>query len=226
MASAGKPHGERRTFIEEARRAQIIECTIAVLASHGYAHASLATIAERAGISKGVISYYFEGKEDLIAQVHAETMTLVTKLVLPAVMKEASASDKLRVYIEGSISFVETHAAHATALLEIWNGLRTPEGRPAFDARAHEPGLEFLEGIMRQGQKEGEFRAFAPRVMALAIRGAIDCVLLQRVAYGDKVDLREAARELVALFDAAMRDVGGRRPTRDAPPPKARRGRR
>ena len=57
-----------RSFIEEARRAQIISSAIEVIAELGFARASLAQIARHAGISKGVISYHFAGGEVLIAQ--------------------------------------------------------------------------------------------------------------------------------------------------------------
>jgi TetR/AcrR family fatty acid metabolism transcriptional regulator len=73
MESKNESDGQKvSSFIEAARRAQIIECTIETIASLGHAQASLAQIAARAGISKGVISYYFGSKDALIDQVVAE----------------------------------------------------------------------------------------------------------------------------------------------------------
>ena len=61
-----------RSFIEEARRAQIVGFAIDTIAELGYGQASLARIAGRAGISKGVIGYHFAGKDDLMREVVAE----------------------------------------------------------------------------------------------------------------------------------------------------------
>ncbi|OJH42154.1 TetR/AcrR family transcriptional regulator [Cystobacter ferrugineus] len=219
MTSGTRSKGTRSSFLEEARRAQIVQCAIDIISTHGYAQASLALIAERAGISKGVISYHFAGKDELIAQVYTEVMTLAAKAVLPRVEQQPGASDKLRVYIEGSIAFIGTHGPHSIALLEIWNGLRTPQGKPVFDARSYEPGLDFLQNIFRQGQAEGEFRRFSPRHMAVAVRSAIDGVLVQRITYGDKVDLEESSRELVDLFHAATAKPAA--PTRGSRRPRA-----
>lgn len=69
MRPENSPDGQRRSFIEEARRRQILALAVEVLAEGGYAHASLARIAKHAGISKGVISYHFDGKDDLMTQV-------------------------------------------------------------------------------------------------------------------------------------------------------------
>ena len=42
------------SFIEKARRTQIVECAIETIAEVGYAQASLGQIAKRAQISKGL----------------------------------------------------------------------------------------------------------------------------------------------------------------------------
>ena len=67
------PEGGGRTFIETARRAQIVQAAIDTIADLGYANASYAQIAKRAGLSStGLISYHFHSKDDLIEQVIAE----------------------------------------------------------------------------------------------------------------------------------------------------------
>ena len=59
MATAGQ---KDRTFTETARRAQIVAAAIDTIAELGYGQASMARIAERVGITKGVIAYHFDGK--------------------------------------------------------------------------------------------------------------------------------------------------------------------
>jgi AcrR family transcriptional regulator len=66
--------GVGRTFIEGARRAQVVAAAIDAFADLGYAAASLARIAEYAGTSKGVVTYHFEGREDLVRAVYAEVL--------------------------------------------------------------------------------------------------------------------------------------------------------
>jgi Bacterial regulatory proteins, tetR family len=57
MAEADSP--PERTFIEAARRNQIVAAAIDTIAEVGYARASFARIAARAGISPGLISYLY-----------------------------------------------------------------------------------------------------------------------------------------------------------------------
>ncbi len=56
-------------FTETARRAQIVAAAIDTIAELGYGQASMARIAERVGITKGVIAYHFDGKEELIREI-------------------------------------------------------------------------------------------------------------------------------------------------------------
>src|SRR5580693_7433483 len=57
------------TFTERARRGQIVECAIELIAERGYGDTSIAKIAERAGIAKSVVLYHFVSKEELVGAV-------------------------------------------------------------------------------------------------------------------------------------------------------------
>ncbi|MFC7649884.1 TetR/AcrR family transcriptional regulator [Streptosporangium lutulentum] len=104
-----------RTFIEEARRSQIVACAIEVIATLGYANASLSRIAKLAKVSTGVISYHFGGKDELIQAVVAEVAGIATELMTPRIVSQATAADALRVYIEANLEFMRLHPAAARA---------------------------------------------------------------------------------------------------------------
>ena len=48
------------------RRKQLVEAAIAVIHEQGFAQATVARIARRAGISAGMVHHYFEDKDDLL----------------------------------------------------------------------------------------------------------------------------------------------------------------
>ena len=49
-----------------ARRQQLIEATMRSIAEHGIAHTTVARVAEEAGLSQGIMNFYFEGKQALL----------------------------------------------------------------------------------------------------------------------------------------------------------------
>lgn len=200
MRSDPKP----RTFLEQARRKQIVEAAIQTVAEVSYVNASLARIAERAGTSKGVILYHFADKDELISEVVAEIFAVATAQVRPVVMAQTTAAGQLRAMIDARVRFLATHRAYMQALLDIWISHRDQSGRMVLDAAAAEPTLSAIEALLRAGQHSGEFREFPTRPMAVAISQAIDGVLLQLVNHPD-LDLDLFARELVTIFDLATR---------------------
>lgn len=53
--------------MQPIRRQQLIDATIATIEAHGFAEATIARISRRAGLSSGIISHYFGGKNALLA---------------------------------------------------------------------------------------------------------------------------------------------------------------
>ncbi|HEY2884667.1 MAG TPA: TetR/AcrR family transcriptional regulator [Rhizomicrobium sp.] len=60
----GRPVGDR-----EAKRTELLDAALAVIAEEGIAAASLRRVAERAGCSTGAVTYYFANREEMMAAV-------------------------------------------------------------------------------------------------------------------------------------------------------------
>jgi AcrR family transcriptional regulator len=205
MRPENRSDGQKRTsFIEEARRAQIIECAVEAFAELGYANTSLARIAERAGISKGVISYHFAGKTELIEQIVDHVYRDITQFVLPRMEGEATATGALRANIRAVVEYMRGHRDQLLALGEIFNNVRTSDGRRRYGVVFNEPIYEAREELFRRGQQSGELRSFDPRVMAVTVQAAIDEMFAYWVTYPDH-DLTAHADELADLFEHATR---------------------
>jgi len=208
MRSRIQPNGQRRpSFIEAARRAQIVAAAIEMIATLGFAQASFARIADRAEISKGVISYHFAGKDDLIRAVVSEVFAAAQAFTRPRLAAESTAAGMLRACIESDVAFMRAYPTHLRALVEVFTNFRTAEGNLHYEGVSEEePRLAEVEKILRTGQQSGEFREFSTRVMAVAITGALNAGLLQWGA-NPALDLEACARELVNLFDLGTRTI-------------------
>lgn len=204
MRPESEPDGQELSFIERARRAQIIEAATAVIAEDGYAQASLARIARRAGVSKGVISYHFSGKNELITRVVVAVYEQGAEAMTPAIEAAETPRDVLAAYLRSNLDFIAKNPIKIRALISIFTGFRGDDGKLPFDARSEEPIIAELEAGFRAGQADGSFRAFDTAVMARSVRGAIDAVSPQVAVYPD-LDLAAYAEELVTLFDLATR---------------------
>lgn len=196
-----------RSFIEEARRAQIVTSAIEVIAEHGYAAATMDRIARHAGISRSLINYHFAGRNDLIGQLVLDVFGRGAVFMVPAVEAAQSPRDKLNAYITSNLEFIAGHRRDIIALVRVAAAVDTAEGLPGTDPDAAEQGLEYLRQILRDGQGAGEFTDFDVHQMAVSIRNVIDGVSTQLASDPD-LDLVEVTREITALFHRATRAAG------------------
>ncbi|HEX4108152.1 MAG TPA: TetR/AcrR family transcriptional regulator [Solirubrobacteraceae bacterium] len=196
-----------RTFIETARRAQIVAAAIDAIAEVGFARASFAHIASRLGISRGLISYHFAGKDDLIAQVVTEVLEQGRAYMRTRILAQASTGPGfLRAYIESNLAFMREHPNYLVAIVEIARGgLTVDGGQRFFRGLDVDEAVRILEQHLARFQAQGELRPdFDPRAIAVAIRAAIDAVP-RRIAHDPDLDIDSYAREIATVFDLATR---------------------
>ena len=117
---------------------------------------------------------------------------------------QSTARQRLRAYIEAHIEYISQHLTQMMALAEIGLNARTAGGKPPLADLTEEPALEPLIRLLRRGQQADEFRDFDARVVAIAIRRAIDGTPRLLINYPD-VEVGHYTRELVTLFDRATR---------------------
>lgn len=196
-----------RTFIETARRAQIVAAAIDIIAEAGYEGASFARIAERLGISRGLISYHFAGKDDLIRQVVRQAAEEAVAYIRPQVLAESAGPGMLRAYIESNLAFMRDHRNNVIAMIEI---ARSAKARRIFYGdTAVVNAVGALAHQLSAFQAAGQFRPdFDPHAMAMAIRAAIEAAS-PRLALDPGFDIDNYAREIAAAFDRATRIEGG-----------------
>jgi AcrR family transcriptional regulator len=200
------PQTERRTFTEQARRQQIVGAAIDTIAEVGYGQASLARIAARVGISKGVISYHFAGKDDLMKQVVTHVVEAGRGYILPRVFSESTGPAMLRAYIESNLTFMRDHRNYMVAVVEIIrNGAFTTDSGRRVDGQDIDVATRLLQEQLGRLQAGGELRSdIDPGAMAVAIRATID-VVPHRLVLDPNFDIDKYASEVATTFDLATR---------------------
>ena len=187
-----------------ARRAQIAQCAVEAIAEVGYADASLAEIARRAGVAKSVISYHFADKAGLMREVLRSGLATYATFMAARMAGAVTAADRLRDYLLGTAAYIVEHRDLHAAFLEIAYNATAADGRPllaTMPLRAPEPSVE---EILRAGQRAGEFRDFDVAVVGDVIRSAATHAMVLRQRARPGTDLAAYADEMVRLFDLGI----------------------
>jgi AcrR family transcriptional regulator len=193
------------TFTSAARRAQFVAAAIDTIAEVGYAHASLGRIAGRVGVSKGVISYHFAGKEELVLEVIADIAAKGGAFVYARALTLPTAGERLRAWIESILEYTAAHRPETVALHQIITGSQGDAAVSAAVARLVSDVTPAVQALFTDGQASGEFRAdFDPQAATTAIMAILDAVP-PRMARDPAFDVTRYGREVAGLFDAATR---------------------
>jgi AcrR family transcriptional regulator len=194
----------QKSFIEQARREQIVDAAIDVLCESGFAAASLGAIAERIGVSKGVLSYHFAGKSELLREIVARVLTEAAEYMTPRVAAATSYTDALRIYVTTNLHFIGTHRREILAFTEIVNGMPPGSDDPPPYMEGHQNAVEELRRLLAAGQAAGEFGPFSALVTAVSLRASVDAVsgLLRA---DPAMDVEAYGAELVGLYERAVR---------------------
>jgi len=196
------------SFIEQARRRQIVKATIRVLAREGFPAASLSRIAREAGISKSIISYHFAGKDALFAEVFAHVAESAGAYITPFLEQAGDPAGQIAAYIEHQIAYMAGHRDALLAIGMLALNLDGAEGGPDYIAASAAEERAVLVSLIEAGQQAAQFRLFDPQVMAAVISKAIESALSEW-AWRPETDLTAYASELVQLFSRAMRKGEG-----------------
>lgn len=201
------PDARPRTFIEEARRRQIVDCTIELVADRGYAATTLAGIAERAGISKAAVLYHFTSKDAVLDASLADVVENFVAAVGEAVESADGAEQTLLAYVRGVLAHMRDQPARARFLTEVLVRDHV-EQRSASDApggaTARAARWQAVAAILELGQQEGVFRSFDTRTVAVMIGAGLDGIVAEWL--GDPgFDLGAAAVELETALLLAVR---------------------
>lgn len=194
-----------RTFTESARREQITDRAIELIAEHGYAKTSLARIAKAAGISNAAVLYHFGSKAAVLESALTTVLGGLIASVGEAMQSATTAAESIEAYIRALVAYVDKHPHHTRIIIEVMtNGdLGDSTQIPGYeqqDTRRWVP----LADAMKRAQSEGDYREFEVRTYAIAIGGAIDAIFaesLEDPAY----DLDEAVDNLVDFVRQATR---------------------
>ena len=182
------------TFTEQARREQLLRVTVEQAASRGIAGASLARIAEAAGITKAAVLYHFTSKDALIAAAHVHVLDSLVAAVGAAV-DAADTADRPTAYVRAMVTHLRDHPAHTGMLVAA-----------AIDGSADHSRSERwrpLAHLLEEAAGARRMTAAEARALAIIIGGAIDGIVAEAVDDED-FDVELASDLLVAMLESSL----------------------
>jgi len=156
-----------------------------VIAERGIAATRIADVAERAGTSPPAVLYWFQSKDELLA----EALTVQEERFYGELTERMdsldSPRDKLRLMLETSADEYDW-----TLWMELWTRALRDSGSNDARSRLDERWRSQFAGVIRDGQRVGEFGEADPDDVALVLASLIDGLAVQ-VTLGDPAVTKE-----------------------------------
>jgi AcrR family transcriptional regulator len=154
--SRTEPRFERR---KDARPGEILAAALELFVERGFAATRLEDVAQRAGVSKGTVYLYFDGKEELFkAVVRSGIVRAIEEAEQTVAGYEGSSAELLRALVAGWWQYIGSTKLSGIPKLMISEAQNFPELARFYYAEVIQRGSRLFETAIGRGIARGEFR--------------------------------------------------------------------
>lgn len=213
MPDAAPEEKKPRKASREARKVQLIEATIEVIAQSGYARTTLTEVAKKAGLSHGLVNFHFSTKEGLLS----ETLAYLAEEYRDnwgralAMVPEDDAARQIEALMKADFAPEMCTPARLSAWCSFWG---EAPSRPIYqqnyganDAKYNKMLEDICARLMEQDGYEGD-----PVVVSRALRVTVEGVWLDLMTmdapYSREEGLRTVMSTAAAYFPRHFNDKG------------------
>lgn len=183
-----------RLGVAPKRRAEIIEATFFCIALKGYSNITMQNIADSAGVSKGVIHYYFRNKEELFISVFEKLINDLDSHIASRVERAKQPNDKILAVIRAVFEKVRENKKFQVVLLDFWAHSTKNPALKAANANQYARYRHLAKKIIAEGIEKGAFRKCDPTRVASALIGLIEGFTIQWILDEDAFDIARAQK--------------------------------
>jgi TetR/AcrR family transcriptional regulator len=159
----------------EASKAAIIKHATILFSEKGYASASMDELAQRCGLNKAMVFYYFKNKKGLYAAVMTEVLDEIYQEIKREIETEVYAEDALRSFVQTYARYAYAHPYLPALLLKELSDSGAVVPEVLFTSMRQLFAL-FSE-IIKKGQQSGVFGEVIPMVLYFMVLGTLNLMV-------------------------------------------------
>jgi len=183
------------------RREQIVRATIRCLAREGYTRLTMKKVAREAGVSQGILHYYFADKRAmLVATLTTVSRDLDRRVAAAQSRTTRDPAARLRALVRACLEVAVRRPEFWVVFLEFWGEMVHDRRLREVNAEVYARTRRLIGRLITEGVRAGRFRAVDPERAAAVVLGLVDGVSLQLTFDPRAFSVTEAAR----LCDAAL----------------------
>ncbi len=194
-----------RANITAIRRREIIDATVRVMAGRGWAETSIDEITREAGVSRGLISYHFKDKNELLSGVLERSREIFSDTLAAATATTADPAEQMRLASRAAILQARDDPVAFEVFLNFLANSATNPGLHAQVRQLYRHFRDVTARAIRRGQDTGLYRPDLDADTAAARhQGTIIGIALQWLLDPGAFDLEATADRAVEMLMATL----------------------
>ncbi len=201
---------KERSDIFDIRRAQLTSATYSVVSKKGYYNFTIKDIAQEAGMSTGLIHYYFKNKQDLLLNLLRQINRNIRASLQQDLINLSDPVDRLGAFIERACNLVIQEKNYFYVLLDFWTQLNHNERMRTAIQKLYDSYRDVCSDILNQGIEQGKFTNIDVRYTAIMIVSLVQGLIIQYVIDPDAFDYAHYAHKIKTQIIETILNKGGK----------------
>jgi AcrR family transcriptional regulator len=172
------------------RRSQLIRAAYKVVGQKGYYDFTIRDIAREAGLSTGLVHYYFKNREDLLLNLLKEMNANLKHYLNKALSVLEDPRDKLLAFCDQAFDLVDREKAYFYVLIDFWAQINHNNRIRQANVKLFQSYRNEIAAILEEGAAKDVFMAVDVKLTSVIIISLIQGTIIQYVIDNEAFDYR------------------------------------
>ena len=165
--------------VASERKNQIVSATVECITRFGYHNFSMQDVARSAGVSKGIIHYYFLNKDDLMLSVLERVVEGIEGVLKSNLEAAKDPVEKLKIFIELCADIVKNTKEYYQVSMDFWTQINQKSEVKEIISNHYKRFRATCGEIIEDGITKGHFKKVNAHDYSLFIIASINGMSLQ-----------------------------------------------
>jgi AcrR family transcriptional regulator len=202
--------------VRDLRRGQIVAAARRLVAEQGLDALTFGALEDRLAFTRGVITYHFANKDDIVRAVLASAIDEIDAAVRAEVDAGTTAADKVRAMLGATVRGFVDRAEAGRVLMSFWGRLPSDPQVRQLNAELYARYRRAAAKVLRRARADGAIAKIDPAVMASLLVGLVLGIAMQHYFDPGSIDVDAATEEAVQTVLARLGTRRGKTASIDA----------
>lgn len=165
--------------VASERKDQIVRATVDCISKYGYHNFSMQDVAQAAGVSKGIIHYYFLNKDELMMSVLDKVAGDIERILIKDMEESSDPVKRLEIFISTCFQIVRKTKEYYQVNMDFWTQINQNEEIRKTIAAHYAKFRQTATQVIQDGIEKKVFKPVKAHEFASFMIAGIDGVSLQ-----------------------------------------------